>query len=230
MTTRPMALCEDHLPAGAPAVFLPAAVRALYVASGSVRVADAAGSRWLPAGTGWVGDGEVTLSADADARLWRWEVDAPVQDGTSPEVDPARHLLRSAPQCRSELLLGTLVDLDERFSWLLRCDTVTFPPGGVAHTHLHQGPGLRVVESGSLVIETEGTARTYRPGQAWAEKGVLPVRAPSDAETGAVFVRGFLLPAQNLGTSSLRIVHAEDRAAGNTQSYRVLAEQVLIGR
>ena len=29
--------------------------------------------------------------------------------------------------------------------WLVRCDRVDFPPGGIAYTHTHPGPGLRVL-------------------------------------------------------------------------------------
>ena len=36
---------------------------------------------------------------------------------------------------------------------LLRCDRVDFPPGGVAHRHVHPGPGIRRILYGELTID-----------------------------------------------------------------------------
>ena len=47
--------------------------------------------------------------------------------------------------------------------WLLRCDRVDFPPGGVAYLHTHPGPGLRVLLEGRIRIDTQGTSHEYGP-------------------------------------------------------------------
>ncbi|MER5439761.1 hypothetical protein [Streptomyces sp. NPDC002790] len=224
MPKRTLLLFEDTLPAQARPVYLPAGDRAIYVRTGSVDVVDDAGSRFLWQRAAEVAGQELTLAAgDQDTVLWRWELAA------EPDADEQRHRFRSAPETTSELKLRADFELDDRYTWLMRCDTVTFPPGGVALTHLHQGPGIRIVLDGEITIETEGTSRDYLPGQAWAEKGVLPVLAPTTERESTTFVRCFLLPKQNKGVSSIRIVQPEDRAKPNTQKYRVLAERTLSG-
>ena len=52
--------------------------------------------------------------------------------------------LRAAPRAASALKLAADLDLHDRFGWLMRCDEVAFPNGGVAFRHMHQGPGIRV--------------------------------------------------------------------------------------
>ncbi|NDZ78622.1 hypothetical protein G3I19_08805 [Streptomyces sp. SID10853] len=221
MTQRTLLLFEDTLPAGAKPVYLPAGARAVYVRSGSVDVIGDDGSRFLWEGAALVAGKEATLAAgDEDTVLWRWEL----ADGDADERD---FRFRSAPEADSTLKLRAAFDFDDRYTWLMRCDTVRFPAGGTALTHLHQGPGIRVVLDGEITIETEGTSATHLPGDAWAEQGVLPVRAPTTERRPTTFVRCFLLPKQNKGVSSIRIVEPEDRAKPNTQKYRVLAEQVL---
>ena len=46
--------------------------------------------------------------------------------------------------------------------WLLRCDRVDFPPGGVAYLHTHPGPGLRVLLNGRIRIDTQGDVARVR--------------------------------------------------------------------
>jgi hypothetical protein len=222
MSLRSFFLFEDRLPAGARPVYLPAGDRAIYVRTGSVNVVGDTSSQFLWEHCATTAGEELTLVADSQALvLWRWEL----ADDADP--DPERFQFRSAPEASSELKLAMTCDLDDRYTWLMRCDTVSFPPGGVALTHLHQGPGIRIVHSGEITIETEGASSTYRSGQAWAEKGVLPVYAPTTEDTSTMFIRCFLLPKQNKGASSIRIVRPEDRSKPNTQSYRILSERVM---
>ena len=47
------------------------------------------------------------------------------------------------------------VDL-EPGDWLVRCDRVDFPPGGVAYLHTHPGPGIRVLLKGRIRIDSLG--------------------------------------------------------------------------
>ena len=73
--------------------------------------------------------------------------------------------------------------------WVLRCDRVDFPPGGVAYRHTHPGPGLRVLLKGRIRIETQGESHEYGPFEWWYETGSDPVfAAASETEPTVVDV------------------------------------------
>ena len=74
-------------------------------------------------------------------------------------------------------LESRFVQLDPFASWIVRCDRIDFPLGGIAHRHTHPGPGIRYLLRGELEIETEGRSRFYGPGGAWFESGPEPVVA-----------------------------------------------------
>lgn len=213
-------LFEDHLPAGGDPVYLPARNRALYVAEGGVTVEFATGCARHEQGSAWVGCGELALlTSEAGARVLRWEL-AP------PDVADAG-LLRAAPRCRSMVKLAEQVDLDSAFGWLMRCDEVAFPKGGIAYMHVHQGPGIRICLEGRIRIETDGATNEYGPGEAWFESGAAPVLAPTSEHSETRFVRCFVLPRGCKGKSSIRYVLPEDAAKPKTQRYKVLAEQFI---
>ena len=46
---------------------------------------------------------------------------------------------------------------------LMRGDSVAFPPGGCAYTHVHQGPGIRCMIEGGIRIDTHGRSTSYGP-------------------------------------------------------------------
>lgn len=219
MTVRTMRLFEDRIEGGAKPIYLPRGDRAIFVREGAAHFVTEPTSQYLSADLAHAGANQLTVAVEQEsAVLWRFEL----ADGT--DLGDEAFTLRSAPQATSELKLKVDFDLDDRYDWLLRCDTVSFPPGGVAWTHLHQGPGLRITRYGEITIETDGTTVSHGPGSPWAEYGVLPVLAPTTPAEATSFTRCFLLPAQLKGVSSLRTLYAEDRAKPNTQSYRVLAE------
>lgn len=220
MSTLSLRLYEDHLPAGCPPVHLPAAPRGLYVREGGLSIEDATGGRHLAAGAGDAGSDALTLLAsDDDVVLWRWEL--------GPAGDDDAGLLRSSPSARSRLVLAHDVSLDPGHDWLLRCDRVDFPPGGVALTHVHQGPGIRICEFGEITIETEGRSAVHGPGDAWFEVGPSPVLAPTTEREPTGFVRCLLLPRVGKGRSSIRYVRPEDADAPKVQRYRVFAERFI---
>lgn len=222
MSQRTLRLFEDRIEAGAKPIYLPKGDRAIFVRSGAAHFVTDATSQYLIQDLAHASPSQTALHVETDdVVLWRWELD----DG--PHWDDSKFQLRSAPQATSELKIKATFDLDDRYDWLLRCDTVTFPPGGVAWTHLHQGPGIRITRYGEITIETEGTAVKHGPGSPWVEYGVIPVLAPTTETEETSFARCFILPSQLKGVSSLRTVHEEDRAKPNTQSYRVLAEYLL---
>lgn len=220
MTQLMLRLYEDTLPAACPPVFLPHAPRALYVREGTLTAEDATGTQLLRTDQGLVIDGMTVLKNGADATsLWRWELDASSR--------PAMSALPSAPATASRLLLEAAVELDDRHEWLMRCDWVGFPPGGVALTHVHQGPGIRVVQRGRIEIETLGQRHAHAVGEAWFELGHAPVLAPTTEAEPTAFVRCFLLPRALKGLSSIRYVRPEDAVAPKVQQYRVYAERCI---
>ena len=218
--TTVLRLNADHLPGSGEPVYLPAVPRALYVMEGDVTVEFASGCTRHPTGSAWLGNNEIALlPGSGGVRLLRWELAAgPVGD---------QGALLSAPQATTEIKLASEIELDPRFGWLMRCDQVSFPKGGIAYTHVHQGPGIRYCLEGRIEIETEGSKQQYGPGEPWFESGSSPVLAPTSKETETAFVRCFVLPRSCKGRSSIRYVNAEDAAKPKTQRYKVLGERFI---
>ena len=211
---------EDRLSGGVEPVYLPRLSRALFVAEGAVAVETATSYSHHENGSAWVGDAEAALFAGRNgARLLRWEL------VLATSKDDGK--LRAAPSCTSGWKLSAEVDLPIEFGWLMRCDTVGFPTGGIAYTHVHQGPGIRVCLEGEIRIETEGAPQRYRPGDAWFESGLMPVLAPTSEDAETSFVRCFVLPRGCKGRSSIRYVRPEDATKPKTQRYRILAERFI---
>ena len=61
----------------------------------------------------------------------------------------------------ADVQLEQFIDLDPGFDWLMRCDRVGFPPGGIAHTHVHQGPGIRYTVKGEIIMNSD----LFEPGR-----------------------------------------------------------------
>ncbi len=111
--------------------------------------------------------------------------------------------------------------------WLIRCDRVDFPPGGVAHLHTHPGPGLRVLLQGRIRIETEGASHEYGPFEWWYETGPDPVHATASATEETAFVRVLVLPAEWAGKRTIRYVDPADEDKPKLQRARVYFEHAL---
>jgi quercetin dioxygenase-like cupin family protein len=109
----------------------------------------------------------------------------------------------------------------------MRADRVDFPPHGIAYTHTHQGPGIRVLLRGRFRVETEGRATVIEPGEPWFERGPDPVYAESIADEPTSFVRVMILPRALLGKSSIRYVKAEDQARPKSQTYTIFVDALL---
>lgn len=213
-------LFEDVLPAGGDPAFLPALARACYVASGDLVIESPTGAARHEQGSAWLGAEPIAwLPGPAGARVLRWELVPanPVNSG----------LLHAAPRSGSALKLAAAVELEAGFGWLMRCDEVAFPEGGIAYTHVHQGPGIRVCLEGRIRIETAGEASEYGPGEAWFESGTSPVLAPTSEHEPTRFVRCFVLPRGCKGRSSIRYILPEDAGKPKTQRYKVLAERFI---
>lgn len=212
MKTYALRLHEDRFAAGAVlAGPLPARNRVLYLVEGGLAV----DATTLGPDEAWHGAGPVTAAAAAaGARVWRWELapgDAPDAPAGGDGVD-------------SRLLLDAGFELDTAAAYLIRCDNVEFPLGGVAFLHTHRGPGIRCLHHGEIRVETEGESRNLAPGEAWFESGPAPVYAAASEKDLTGFVRVMILPRALLGKSSIRYVRAEDKAKPKTQSYRVFVD------
>jgi hypothetical protein len=198
-------LLEDTLAAGA-ALALPAdgVNRICYVAHGRFSVG---GHRYTD-DTAWHGRGAAWLVAgEHGVAIWRFEL---VRAGTAAVLSEGRTL----PKLACTVEPGRIAE-----ALLLRCDSVSFPPGGCAFLHTHQGPGIRCLMEGGIRIDTAGHSTSYAPGGAWFESGPEPVFALA-AERPTRFIRVTLLPAALLGKSSIAYVREEDRARPKSQSYK----------
>jgi quercetin dioxygenase-like cupin family protein len=108
--------------------------------------------------------------------------------------------------------------------WILRCDRVDFPPGGIAYRHVHPGPGIRRLLFGELTIEAPDGTRTYRPGDSWHEGADLPVLATASKAEDSAFVRVMLLPAEWAGKRTIRYVDPADEEKPKLQRATIFLE------
>ncbi len=125
------------------------------------------------------------------------------------------------------VLLRVELELDRGEDYLMRCDRVDFPPGGVAYLHTHAGPGIRRLLHGSIRIETGGRSEEPAPGGAWFESGREPVFAVASETEETAFVRVMILPRRLLGQSSIRYVNPEDADKPKPQRYTVFVDQPI---
>jgi quercetin dioxygenase-like cupin family protein len=111
--------------------------------------------------------------------------------------------------------------------WVVRCDRIDFPPGGVAYRHVHPGPGIRRLLFGELTIESPDGTRTYRAGDAWTEGADFPVLATGSATEPSAFVRVLVLPAEWAGKRTIRYVDPADDEKPRLQRATILLEVPL---
>jgi len=199
---------EDTLPAYRRIDPAPAAChRVIYAFSGSAAV----DGDPVIADDACYGAGMPDITAGPQgAVLWRWEL----ARAGAPEAAAGGRGVSSV--CKLAARLDTL---DPAEPWLLRCDSVAFPPGGRALLHTHQGPGIRCLREGGIRIDSEGRSTRYGVGEPWFEAGPEPVFAQAD-DMPTRFVRVMVLPRRLLGTSSIRYVRPEDRDRPKDQTYR----------
>ena len=203
-------LFTDRLAPGGTLALPAGAVRVLYVAEGGASIAAADTVACLAANSAWHGATAAALTAGAQgARVLRYEL---VAGGTARD---------------GEATLAAAVTLDAAGNYLMRCDRVEFPPGGVAYTHTHQGPGIRCLQQGKIRIDTAGASHTHAPGEAWFESGPDPVFAAGAADADTAFVRVMILPSIYLGRSSIRYMLAEDQDKPKRQSYQIFIDAAL---
>lgn len=215
MVTHRLGLHTDRLEPGTPAA-LPAAVRVIYVWQGSLTLRAAGQAATLAANSAWHGTVAAELAAGAEGVvLLRWEL---VPAGAAPGAVAGGD---------SRLTLEHGVELADPAGHLVRCDRVDFPPGGVAHLHTHQGPGIRCLLAGQITVEVGGQRSVLAPGQAWFEAGPDPVLARASEREPTSFARVMLLPRALRGRPSIRYVRAEDQDRPRSQRYQVFCDEPL---
>jgi hypothetical protein len=125
-------------------------------------------------------------------------------------------------------LLSRRIQIDPLAEWILRCDRIDFPPGGVAYRHTHPGPGIRYLLHGEIDIHTEGHSASYGPGGAWFEAGPDPVLAEAARHQPTAFVRVLVLPAEWAGKRTIRYVDRADDDRSKLQKPTVYLEHRLL--
>jgi quercetin dioxygenase-like cupin family protein len=126
-----------------------------------------------------------------------------------------------------DALLAQAVELEPGSDWIARCDRVDFPPGGIAYTHTHPGPGIRYLLEGTITIRSEGRTTEYAAGDSWFEAGHEPVHATADPERASAFVRVLLLPAEWEGRRTIRYVDPADESKPKLQRPTVFFDRAI---
>ena len=206
--TRALEFFRDQLPAGARLSLPDACPRVLYVRSGSLTARAGAVVATLAPNSAWHGKESCEVVAGKDGvEIYRWELRR--------EAGPAKCALRSE------------LNIDPKAAHLVRCDRVDFPPGGIAYTHTHRGPGIRCLLAGEIRIRVSGEEHLVRPGEAWFEAGPDPVLALASEREPTAFARVMVLPAELRGKSSIRYVLPEDADKPKRQTYQMFVDDPI---
>ena len=108
--------------------------------------------------------------------------------------------------------------------WILRCDRVDFPPGGIAYRHVHPGPGIRRLLHGDLTIDAPDGVQTYGAGEWWYEGADHPVLATASMSDDTAFVRVLVLPAEWAGKRTIRYLDPADEEKPRLQRATIFLE------
>ncbi len=212
-------LCDDRLGVRvALETPFPAANRVLYVVEGMACVSASKDSATLSVNSAWFSAEETMVASGADgARILRYEL----VEASAPQS------AINDDKITSTLLLEAVVNLKPGDDYLMRCDRVDLPPGGIAYTHTHQGPGTRCLLQGGFIVETEGHTTHIAPGEAWFEAGPDPVLARAPDDRPGYFSRVMILPRALKGKSSLTYVHPEDSDKPKLQRYTIFIDEFI---
>ncbi len=220
MTQHVLRLITDRLaPKAALDGPLPAANRVLYIADGMATVTAAGTAATLAANSGWFHDGEIGIVAGADgAVVLRYELHpVPLPDDG----------VATGEGVESRMTLDAALDLDDADGYLMRCDKVELPPGGIAYTHTHQGGGIRCLLAGGFNVTVDGKTKVIAPWEAWFEAGPDPVYAWAPDDKPGHFSRVMILPRRLRGQSSIRYVNAEDADKPKLQKYTIFVDAFI---
>ncbi len=194
---------------------LPPAVRAIYVAEGMASISTGETTAAMAANSALFHTGPMSIAAGPQgACLLRYELDP---------GDSAAH----GDGVRSERKLEASVRLDDPEGYLLRCDKVELPPGGIAYTHTHQGGGIRCLVEGKFNVRVHGETAAIGKYDAWFEAGPDPVYAWAPDDAPGHFSRVMILPRRLKGRSSIRYVDPEDADKPKLQKYTVFVDEFI---
>jgi len=132
-----------------------------------------------------------------------------------------------AEESEADAKLAAPVALDRATQWLLRCDRVDFPPGGIAYRHTHPGPGIRCLLYGSISIESGGATLVYRAGEPWFEPGPEPVVAIASESEESAFVRAMVVPRRWAGKRTISYVDPADEDKPKLQRATVFFDEPI---
>ena len=209
-------LYTDQFQPGAVSAPLAQTHHVIYVADGDIVCRGQGFAASLAANSAWQGRLAVTLTGGPKGvKLLRWELSA---------NEPS---LLTGPGITSVLTLSGEPRIEVGIDYLMRCDRVDFPAGGVAFTHTHQGSGIRCQQEGRIRIETQGKDFWVERGEAWFETGPDPVFAQTRTDGPSHFVRVMILPQAIRGKSSIRYVKPEDFDKPKTQTYQVFVDEPI---
>ena len=153
---------------------LPPLARFIFVVHGDAIVKGKA----LQPGEGWQGEDTVTVKPGPQGvTVWRWELTRGDQPATT----------ANAPGMITHEKLTAFLETLPKGELLMRADSVAFPPGGCAYTHVHQGPGIRCLIEGGIRVDTHHRSTSYGPGGAWYEAGPDPVFAQAAEDKAEPF-------------------------------------------
>jgi quercetin dioxygenase-like cupin family protein len=174
----------------------------------------------------WVHDGAIGLPAATRVTYLLGHDEARLSTGA---VELGEHALcfELVQEGSPDALLRAPVGLRRDQQYLLRCDRVDFPPGGIAYLHTHPGPGIRVLLSGRIRIDSGGESHEYGPFESWYESGPEPVLAVASETEETAFVRVMLLPREWERKRTIRYVNPEDEDKPKTQRATIFLEQPL---
>lgn len=198
---------------------LPAANRIVYVAEGMATVTTGGVTATLAANSGWFHTGEIDVVAGAEgAMLLRYEL------LTMPQSDDGT---ATGEGVESLVTLDAALELNDADGYLMRCDKVELPPGGIAYTHTHQGSGIRCLLEGGFNVTVDGDTKLIGPYEAWFEAGPDPVSAWAPDDKPGHFSRVMILPRRLQNQSSIRYVNAEDAEKPKLQKYTILVDAFI---
>ena len=213
-------LLEDRLKSGSEInLLLPAHNRVIYVVKGLMSVLGKGDKQTFSPNEAWFGSGECSVKAgEAGARLWRWElVDSPPPDDAEAAGDGVSTIF----------MLAEEIDVNPVQEYLMRCDRVDFPLGGIAYTHVHQGPGIRCLLKGELTVRVNDVESSYRHGEPWFEAGPHPVYAVTSTSDLTAFIRAMILPRRLKGKTSISYVREEDKDKPKKQTYTRFVDEFI---
>jgi hypothetical protein len=190
---------------------LPPLPRFIFVVHGGASI----DGKQFGEGEAWIGErGVVVKPGPGGVTCWRWELARGDQGST----------VAAAPGMATHEKHTAFLETMPKGELLMRGDSVSFPPGGCAYLHRHQGPGIRCLIEGGLRVDTHNRSTSYGPGGAWYEGGPDPVFAQAAGDKPSRFIRVMILPRALLGKSSIGYVNEEDKAKPKSQTYKVYAD------